>query len=163
MLEGLRGRYGNIDMVWLDKNELMQVIGAKQTELGKEVQAARLKAQDDKCLPVLADIRIPSDFADAELATRDRTITLNRFLCAAAVHSGDVKITAASADTYKVAFSGAYLKFRINRPSRYLKDAVKTASVEAIGNERGEEPADDAVMQYVYGQFIPSYAKFLSQ
>jgi hypothetical protein len=163
MLADLKARYGSIDLIWRDKNTLHSAIGAKQTEIDGKLRQARLQKNDDKCLPVLADIGIPPDFADAVLVPESETTNLSRFLCAAAVHNGKVTITAAATDVYKVAFAGAYLKFRVIRPSRYLKDAVKTTTVEAIGNDRGEEPADISIVHYLDGQFALSFARFMAQ
>lgn len=156
-LAQIKGSYGNIDLIWQDKNHLYQAIGERQTELEKLYV-------DNKCKSVVADIRVPPDLADATLVTRDPTLSLNRFLCAAMVHTSDVKISAGpAADTYKVAFAGAYLTFRVQRPSKYLNNSPKTVVVEAMGSDRGEKPADEGVLHYLYGEFGVSFARFLAQ
>jgi hypothetical protein len=158
-LNQLKYSYGKLDLRWQDKNILYQAIGEKLVELEE-------KFIDYKCQPVIADIHVPADLADAKLVSRDPTLSLNRFLCAAMVHTGSVKIGSpsnSSPDTYKVSFSGAYIKFRVHRPSPYLKDAKKSVGVEAIGNEKGEEPADEALLHYLYGQFGASMTQFLKQ
>jgi hypothetical protein len=158
-LNALRNSYGNLDLVWLDKNILYQAIGEKVIELEK-------KFVDHKCQPVISDIRIPNELADAVLVSRDPTLSFSRFICAATVHSGDLKIESASLiapDMYKVSFSGGYLKFRVKRPSSYLKNAKKTVTVETVGNANGEQPADEAILHYLYGEFSASMQQFLAQ
>ena len=158
-LNELKYSYGRLDLRWQDKNTLYGAIADRLVELED-------KFVEYKCRPVIADLHVPADLADAKLVSRDPTLSLNRFLCAAMIHMGNVKIESPSKlspDTYKVAMAGSYLKFRIHRPSPYLKDESKTAAVEAIGNEKGEESADEALLHYLYGEFGRSMAKFLQQ